>query len=97
MVLGAPGVTAGGLVDFALARASTSFLLAAVSVVTNEETTRHRLPENCGVVGHSEGQVVEGCPQPVNGCSRGWGNSVGATQWTSHPRCLKLALVFQVG
>ena len=40
MVLGAPGVTAGGLVDFALARASTSFLLAAVSVVTNEETTK---------------------------------------------------------
>ncbi len=35
--LGVPGVAAGGLVGFALASASTSFLLAAVSVVTKEE------------------------------------------------------------
>jgi hypothetical protein len=38
--LGAPGVTARGLVDFALARASTSFLLAVVSVVTKEERAK---------------------------------------------------------
>jgi hypothetical protein len=34
--LGAPGIAAGGLVDFTLARASTSFLLAAVSVKKRE-------------------------------------------------------------
>ncbi len=33
--LGFPGVAAGGLVSFALASASASFLLAMVSVVTN--------------------------------------------------------------
>jgi hypothetical protein len=33
--LGIPGIAAGGLISFALARASASFLLAAVSVVTN--------------------------------------------------------------
>jgi hypothetical protein len=38
--LGAPGITAGGLVDFALARASASFLLAAVSVVTKKERAK---------------------------------------------------------
>ncbi len=36
MVLGAPGVAAGGLVGFALVRASTSFLLATVSMVTKK-------------------------------------------------------------
>ncbi len=40
MGLGAPGVAAGGLVDFTLARASTSFLLAAVSMVTKEERAK---------------------------------------------------------
>ncbi len=34
---GAPGVAAKGLIDFALARASACFLLAAVSMVTKEE------------------------------------------------------------
>ncbi len=38
--LGAPGVAAGGLVDFVLERASASFLLAAVSVVTKEERAK---------------------------------------------------------
>jgi hypothetical protein len=38
--LGAPGVAAGGLVDFALARASVSFLLATVSMVTKEERAK---------------------------------------------------------
>ncbi len=38
--LGAPGVAARGLVAFALARASASFLLAAVSVVTKEERAK---------------------------------------------------------
>ncbi len=38
--LGAPGVTARVLVDFALARATASFLLAAVSVVTKEERAK---------------------------------------------------------
>ncbi len=33
--LGIPGVPAGGLVSFALASISVSFLLAAVSMVTN--------------------------------------------------------------
>ncbi len=38
--LGAPGIAAGGLVGFALARASASFLLAAVRVVTKEERAK---------------------------------------------------------
>ncbi len=38
--LGAPCVAAGGLVDFALARALASFLLAAVSKVTKEERAK---------------------------------------------------------
>jgi hypothetical protein len=38
--LGAPGIAAGGLVDFALARTSTSFLLAAVSMVTKEKRAK---------------------------------------------------------
>ncbi len=40
MGLGAPGVATRGLVDFALARASASFLLAVVSVVTKEERAK---------------------------------------------------------
>jgi hypothetical protein len=40
--LGAPGIAAGGLVGFALARASASFLLAAVSVVTKEERAKFK-------------------------------------------------------
>ncbi len=40
MGLGPLGVAAGGLVDFALARASASFLLAAVSMVTKEERAK---------------------------------------------------------
>jgi hypothetical protein len=40
MGLGAPGIAAGGLVAFALSRASASFLLAAVSVVTKEERAK---------------------------------------------------------
>ncbi len=95
--LGVPGVGAGGLVGLALASTSASFLLAAVSMVTKEERAKFDTLENCGVVGRSKGQVVEGCPQPVNGCGRGWGNSMGATQWTPHPRRLKLALAFEVG
>ncbi len=35
-----PGVAAGGLVGFALASASASFLLATVSVVTKEERAK---------------------------------------------------------
>ena len=38
--LGAPGVTAGGMVGFALASASASFLLAAVSMVTDKERAK---------------------------------------------------------
>ncbi len=38
--LGALGVAARGLVGFALASASASFLLAAVSVVTKEERAK---------------------------------------------------------
>ncbi len=38
--LGAPGIAAGGLVGFALARASAGFLLAAVSMVTKEERVK---------------------------------------------------------
>ncbi len=38
--LGAPGVAAGGLVGFPLARASASFLLAAVSMVTKEKRAK---------------------------------------------------------
>jgi hypothetical protein len=38
--LGVPGVAAGGLVGFALASASASFLLAVVSVVTKEERAK---------------------------------------------------------
>ncbi len=37
---GAPGIAAGGLVGFALASASASFLLAVVSVVTKEERAK---------------------------------------------------------
>jgi hypothetical protein len=40
MGLGAPGIAAEGLVAFALVRASASFLLAAVSVVTEEERAK---------------------------------------------------------
>jgi hypothetical protein len=40
MGLGAPGIAAGGLVDFALARASASFLLATVSIVTKKERAK---------------------------------------------------------
>ncbi len=35
-----PGIAAGGLVSFALASVSASFLLAAVSVVTNKERAK---------------------------------------------------------
>ncbi len=38
--LGVPGNATGGLVSLALASASTNFLLAAVSVVTNEERAK---------------------------------------------------------
>jgi hypothetical protein len=38
--LGIPAVTAGGLVSFALASATTSFLLAVVSVVTIVERAK---------------------------------------------------------
>jgi hypothetical protein len=38
--LGAPGIAAGGLVDFDLTRASASFLLAVVSMVTKEERAK---------------------------------------------------------
>ncbi len=38
--LGAPGVAARGLVDFTLAIASARFLLAAVSVMTKEESNK---------------------------------------------------------
>ncbi len=38
--LGAPGVAAGGLVEFALAKATARFLLAAVSVVIKEEKAK---------------------------------------------------------
>ncbi len=40
MGLGAPSITAGGLVDFAFARASASLLLAVVSMVTIEERAK---------------------------------------------------------
>ena len=40
MGLGAPGVATRGLVDFALARASASFLLAAVSMVNKEDRAK---------------------------------------------------------
>ncbi len=33
----------------------------------------------------------------VNGGGRGRDNSVGATQWTTHPRCLELVLAFDMG
>ncbi len=36
----APGIAAGGLVSFTLASAYTSFLLAALSVVTKEERAK---------------------------------------------------------
>jgi hypothetical protein len=38
--LGVPGLAAGGLVSFALASASASFLLATVSMVTNKERAK---------------------------------------------------------
>ncbi len=38
--LGVPGIAAGGLFNFALARAFTSFLLAVVSMVTKEERAK---------------------------------------------------------
>jgi hypothetical protein len=38
--LGAPSIAAGGLVGFALASASASFLLTAVNVVTKEERAK---------------------------------------------------------
>jgi hypothetical protein len=38
--LGAPSIATLGLVGFALARASASFLLAAVSMVTKEERAK---------------------------------------------------------
>ncbi len=38
--LGIPGVAAGGLVSFALASVSASFLLAVVSMVTKEERAK---------------------------------------------------------
>jgi hypothetical protein len=38
--LGVPGVATGGLVGFALASASVSFLLAMVSMVTKEERAK---------------------------------------------------------
>jgi hypothetical protein len=38
--LGAPGVATGGLVSFTLASTSASFLLAAVSMVTNKERAK---------------------------------------------------------
>jgi hypothetical protein len=38
--LGVPSVAANGLVGFALASASASFLLAAVSMVTKEERAK---------------------------------------------------------
>jgi hypothetical protein len=38
--LGVPSIAAGGLVGFALASASASFLLAAVSKVTKEERAK---------------------------------------------------------
>ncbi len=38
--LGVPGIATGGLVSFALASTSTSFLLATVSMVTNVERAK---------------------------------------------------------
>ncbi len=40
--LGVPGIVAGGMISFALANASASFLLATVSVVTNVVRTKFK-------------------------------------------------------
>jgi hypothetical protein len=85
-----PGVATGGLVSFPLARASASFLLAAVSMVTNVERAKFDTVScwrTVVLLAAARARLFEGCPKPVNGCGRGRDNSVGATQQTPHPRC----------
>ncbi len=98
---GVPGIAAKGLISFALASAFASFLLVGVSMVTNVERAKFDAVScwrtNCGAIGHRKGQVVESCPKAVDGCGRGRENSVGTTQRTPPPRCLKLTLAFEVG
>ncbi len=55
------------------AKASESFLLAAVSVVgpSDRQVCHRELLEDCGVIGRRESEVVESCSQAVDG--GGWG------------------------
>ncbi len=97
---GAPGIAAGGLVDFALARASAHFLLAAVSVVTKEERFKFDAI-NCWrtvvLLAAARAKLSRTVPSQSMVAA-----GAGVTAWAlpngpPKPRRLKLALAFEVG
>ncbi len=98
--LGVPDAAAGGLVSFALASASASFLLARVSMVTNIE--RAKLDAvSCWrtvmLLAAVRARLLRAVPSRSMVVAGGGGNSMGTTQRTTPSRCLTLVLSFEVG
>jgi hypothetical protein len=98
--LSIPGVAAGGLISFALANASTSFLLAAVSVVT--DVTRAKFNNiSCWrtvmLLAAVKARLLRAAPKWLMVAA-----GAGRTAWAPPngpppPRHLKLMLAFEVG
>jgi hypothetical protein len=97
---GIPGVTAGGLISFALANASAKFLLAVVSLVTNMARAKFDVVScwrTMVLVAATRARLLRAAPRRLMVAV-----GAGRTAWAPPngpppPRCLKLALAFEVG